>query len=100
MIGYVLLAIGLILIFLTVFQSYNIFTDKTEAPVVFKAESFGQNNSADQGSLQQQIQQQVRGLLPADAIAKVLNLFSWTLLAFILMLAGGKVAGLGIKMLK
>ncbi|MFH1967961.1 MAG: hypothetical protein ABIJ84_01080 [bacterium] len=103
-IGYILLVLGLALIFWTLFQSYNIFTDKTSAPLVFKTQTeqaVGSNNSFDLAS---QINQAVRGqldqILPAATITKILNLVAWSLLSFILIIAGGTVSRIGVRLIK
>ncbi len=108
-IGYILLAAGLLFIVWTVYQSYNIFTAKVSAPLIFKtqaaaktSESAGGGNLQEllQQQMQQELQKQIGQLLPADTIPKILNLASWSILAGILIFAGGTVAGIGIKMVK
>src|SRR3989344_7436142 len=102
--GYILLAIGLSIIIWSLFQSYNIFTAKISAPLLFKTQAFHQSSQNGAGQdLQKQldaaIKQQIGQLLSADTITKILNLFSWTMLAGILILGGSQVAGLGIKLI-
>lgn len=107
-IGYILLAIGLAIISWTLYQSYTIFTDKTSAPMIFKTQITQQKKINNQLDLQQQMQEQINKvignqiseLLPADTLPKILNLFSWSILAGILILGGGQIAGLGIRMIK
>lgn len=108
-IGYILLAAGLSLIVWTIFQSYNIFTAKVSAPLIFRTQAAEKiSKSAAGGNLQELLQQQMQEtiqkqigqLLPADAIPKILNLISWSILAGILIFAGGTVAGIGIKMVR
>lgn len=108
-IGFVLLTVGVLLISWTAWQSYNIFTAKAEAPLIFKTQASekisetavgGNLQELLQQQMQQEIQKQVNQLLPADTIPKILNLMSWSILAGILIFAGGTVASLGIKMLK
>jgi hypothetical protein len=53
-----------------------------------------------EGQLQKMLSDQIKGLVPTDFIGKILNLTVWTMLAFILMSGGSKIAGLGIKLLK
>jgi uncharacterized protein involved in cysteine biosynthesis len=101
--GYMLLAIGLIAIISTVYYSYNIFTAKISAPSVFRIASPVQqqktgNNIQDQ--VNQAVADQIIQMLPPDTIPKALNLLSWSIFATILIGAGAAVAGLGIKMLK
>lgn len=99
--GLVLLFLGLIMIVSTVYYSYNIFTGKTEAPELFSVpeevaiqpEEIPEDWSAEDYA---------GGALPIDfdALPKVLNLFAWGVFAFILIFAGGQVAGIGIKLMK
>ena len=106
--GYVLLAIGLLLIGLALFKSYQIFTGGTQAPVLFKAQMSGQplktdtaNNPQDlQKQINQEIAKQISQMIPADTLPKVLKLASWSMLAGILIFGGAKIAGLGITLTK
>lgn len=108
-IGYILLAAGVLLIAWTAYQSYNIFTGKVSAPLIFRTQAAEKTSeTSKEGNLQEQLQQQMQQelqkqisqLLPADTIPKILNLVSWSILASILIFAGGTVAGIGIKMVK
>ncbi len=108
-IGWLLLALGVAIIFYSIFSSYNVFTAKTAAPEIFSTSEEitvqkGNNDSGILGLSEIDIQKilgnQLKGLLPDNAISKVLNLVVWGILAWILMIAGGKIAGIGIKLLK
>lgn len=104
--GWVLLAAGLIIIAWAMYSSYSIFTGKTFAPEIFKLEQ-AQNISASQtggnqvteAQLQKMIGDQLKGLIPANALEKILNLTVWSLLAFLLIFGGTQIATLGIKLL-
>ncbi|MEK7658589.1 MAG: hypothetical protein AAB352_01865 [Patescibacteria group bacterium] len=108
--GYILLTLGLILIGWTLWQSYNIFTAKTSAPLVFMNSSIEKPSQKNTNPLdiQNQIQSQIQNavssqigqMIPPDTIAKILNLFSWSILAGIFILGGGAVSGIGIKLMK
>lgn len=107
--GYILLALGLVLIVFALWQSYNIFTGKTSAPIVFATpspinSSAKNSNSPDiQAQIQNQIQnvlgQQLNQVISPALITKTLNLTAWTFLAWILIMAGGAIAGIGVKLL-
>lgn len=131
-IGYSLLAIGLIVIFWSIFASYSIFTAKKEVPKVFSYNNEGivdfdnnvdnveetnidkskltdpnylKNLEAEQkaqveSAIKDQISSQIKEVIPEEFILKILNLFSWSLLAFILIFAGSKISGLGIELTK
>ncbi|MBI2054061.1 MAG: hypothetical protein HYT36_01895 [Candidatus Staskawiczbacteria bacterium] len=107
--GYILIIAGLAVIGWTLFQSYNIFTDKISAPLVFKTPApLEKSESKKIADMQEQLQkqmeetlkQQFSQMLPADTLPKLLNLISWSILACILIFGGGQVAGIGAKMLK
>jgi len=99
--GYVLLAIGLLLIILPLWQTFNIFTGRTMPAQVFQkpvALQINKNVSAlDMGG---QIQNALIRVIPIDFIDNILNLSTWLLLMWILIYGGGKVADIGIKLLK
>jgi len=99
--GYILLTVGLVLIGWTIWHSYNIFTDKATAPLVFKTQL--ELGSAAGGSdlmsqINQAVQDQLNQVLSPSAITKILNLTAWALMAFILISAGGVVSGIGVKL--
>ncbi|MEK7482648.1 MAG: hypothetical protein AAB620_02565 [Patescibacteria group bacterium] len=109
--GWVLLAIGLAIIGYCLYSSWGIFTAKKEAPQVFKitqeqAPAANQKKSGQdlQAQLENMMQSQVQGaigqMLPSGSIPKMLNLASWSIFAAILVLIGGKVGELGIRILK
>ncbi len=53
-----------------------------------------------QAELQKNISAQFEKIMPADLISKIMNLSSWSIFAFIMIYAGSKISGLGIKLLK
>ncbi|MDP4007203.1 MAG: hypothetical protein Q8P55_01220 [bacterium] len=107
-IGFILLAAGVLTIAATLFFSWQIFTGVTPAPELF---STPQERVADSslpvGSLQDLqnqlpdlLGQQLQGLLPADTIPQMLNLAAWSMFAGLLLLGGSLIAGIGIKLVK
>ena len=102
--GLVLLFGGLIIILYSIYSSYNIFTAKAFAPEIFKVEekTISQKSGSQdiQAQLQNLLQEQLRGLVPAGSLPQLLNLLSWSIFAGILIFGGGQIAGLGIKLLK
>ncbi len=99
--GYILLAVGLLLILIPLYQTYAIFTGKAMPPQVFKSQKIEvpaqSNNPFDVG---QQVQQALVKVLPIDLIHNTLNLVSWMILMWILMFGGSKIASLGIALIK
>ncbi len=102
--GLALLVGGLIIIFYSLYSSYNIFNAKKEAPVIFEmAEQLGVKSESTQ-DLQTQLQnvvgEQIKGLLPADSTAKLFNLIAWSIFAGIFIVGGTQISSLGIKLLR
>ena len=91
-----MLVLGLVIIGWAIFQSYNIFTAKAEAPLVFKTPSAQQ----PQGQLDQALQKQLSLILPPATITKVLNLIAWSMLALILIWGGSAISGIGTRMIR
>jgi len=100
--------IGLAVIFWTLWQSYNIFTAKVSAPLVFKGQPQQKSSPVRsletsqqiQEQLEEAIQKQINEILPLDALNKILNLLSWSILAGILIFGSGQISHLGIKMIR
>ena len=100
--GYVLLVLGVVIMVFTLWQSYNIFTAKVAAPLIFRTQvPLQQSASATdvQKQMNDAVKQQLNQILPPDSITKILNLTSWSLLAFMLIMGGGAVSGIGVKLL-
>ena len=110
--GWVLLAFGLAIIIWALYSSYNIFTGKSSAPEFFNIEKMvTQAPPSQKGKLplspeafQQEIGkmigEQLKGILLLDTLPKILNLFVWSTLVWILIFGGAQISGLGIKLLR
>lgn len=107
--GWIVLSIGLLIIFWILFSSYNIFTGKTKTPEVFKYEIKIETNEKEEISLkpeeikkevEEMIQNQLAQIVPTDFIVKILNLISWSILAAIFIFGASKISEIGIKLLK
>jgi hypothetical protein len=107
-IGYALLIAGLMLIVFTLYQSYNIFMGNSSAPLVFKvqeplnsSETSGAGNLQDlQKQLNEEIAKRIGQMLPVETLSKVLNLLSWSTLAWLFVFGGAQISTLGVKMIK
>lgn len=114
-IGWVLIALGLLIIFWGIYSTFNIFIGKKDAPEVFKVgqiieadvsdkEENASNNNVSQEQLQREMEktvsEEISKIIPQEAIYKILNLISWSIFATILFFGGGKIASIGISMLK
>ena len=99
-IGCVLLAVGLLLIIVPLWQTYNIFTGKSlPAQVFVKPVSLNVNQNVNTLDIQGQIQNALIKVIPIDFIDSTLNLATWLLLMWILIYGGGKIAEIGVKLL-
>lgn len=100
-IGYVLLIIGLLLIVGPLWQTYNIFTGKSLPPQVFiKPVALQVDEKASLLDVQKQMQNALIKIIPIDFINNTLNLATWLLLMWILIYGGGKIAEIGVKLIK
>lgn len=101
-IGWVLLAVGLIIIFSDLYSSFNIFTARTLPPAVFKNTAIDDSSQAVSGQLDLQkiMADQMSKLIPKDSIFKIMNLVSWSIFAWVLVLIGGKICSIGTGLLK
>ncbi len=108
--GWILLTVGLVIIFWTLYSSYNIFTGKTKVPEIFRMEAKETETPtkvktpSTQNELQKELErmlgEQLKTILPVDVLSKLLNLISFSILTGILIFGGSQIAGLGIKLLK
>jgi len=100
-IGYLLLVAGLALMIFTLYQSYSIFTGKTLPAQVFtKPVALQVDETASPLDVQKQMQNALIKIIPIDFINNTLNLGSWLLLMWIMIFGGGKIADIGVKMIK
>ena len=108
-IGWVLVIGGVLAIICGLWQSYQIFTDKMPAPAIFKISEQEQtavkaqaktNDEMVSQQIQQLLQDQLGKMIPIDTVAKLLNLTCWSIFVGILTLAAGKIAGIGVSLLK
>ncbi len=107
--GWLLLLLGLAIILYSLYSSWQIFTAKVPAPEVFELSSVKGSGAAGDLNLEilgldiqlkKVLDSQIQQMLPSDTVPKFLNLFSWSILAGILVFGGAQVSSLGIKLLK
>ncbi len=100
-----LILAGVLLIIWTLYFSYNIFTGTTPAPEIFKmGEEEVLSQEKENGDIQSQMgdmmKEQLKGLIPAESIPKLLNLVIWIMLATLLIFGSAQISNLGIKLIK
>ena len=99
-IGYVLLIIGVLLIAIPLWQTYNIFTGKgMPAQVFMRPIALTVNPNVSVLDVGGQVQNALIRVIPIDFIDNTLNLATWLLLAWVLIYGGGKIAEIGVKLL-
>lgn len=101
--GWVLLALGIVIILFSLGTSYNIFTGQKEIYPLFSMSeniSFAVDESSSEiEQMQMVVGEQLTKMIPSNALPTFLNLTSWSILAGILVFGGGKISGLGIKLI-
>jgi len=108
LIGFILMTIGVLVILYALWSSYELFTGKKPAPIIFnnsqqqdaKIES-GDINSGTAGA-ETIIGGIAKGLataIPSEYLAIILNMVSWSVLAFIMIFGGSQLARMGIGLL-
>jgi hypothetical protein len=115
--GWCLLFAGLLVIGLSVNQSYRYFSANAAFPVIFEMPKTppeavvlsGDNAAAlDAQAIEKQMQdamwqavsESINGMIPNGAFSKILNAALWSVFATFLVYAGASVSGVGVKMLK
>ena len=111
--GFALVAGGIGIILYSLYASFTFFTGSATPPEIFavdttgsgaggsETQDFSLNSIQDLGSqIPKLLENQLQGMLPAGLIPRILNLTVWSIFAGILMLGGGQIAGLGIKLVK
>lgn len=109
-IGWILLISGLAIIFWSLYSSYNIFSARTLAPEIFKIEEEespqeeGKKVPTSSEEIQQEmekiVKEQIKEIIPPLFLSKILNLIAWAMFAGILIFGGGRVSGIGIRLIR
>jgi len=107
--GWVILIIGILIIVWGIWTSYQIFTGQIPVYEVFIPEASNGTSLTGGGinlnlpmeqQMQQIIKDQIGQILPQETLFKFFNLGAWWIFMMILMLGGGKLASIGINLLK
>ncbi|RLG60322.1 hypothetical protein DRN86_02860 [Candidatus Geothermarchaeota archaeon] len=96
MIGYALLATGIILIVFSIYSMYSVFTMASSPPPIFRMDDIKiQITPPREGQPPSEIV-----LVPGDQASNVVNMMLWGLLMFFISSAGAKIGGIGVKLIK
>ncbi|MFA5368726.1 MAG: hypothetical protein WC303_01810 [Candidatus Paceibacterota bacterium] len=106
--GIMLIITGLVIFYWDVSTSYQYYTAKEKFPQIFVQPEPASNKSSTGSTLQdqmnalitQQLGDQVKNLIPTNAITETLNASLWSLFAMLLLYASGKAVGMGRDFLK
>jgi len=90
LIGYILLATGLILIFFSIFSMYSVFTGSSPAPSLIRMND---------------IKISIPGvgettLFSGDVISNIINMLLWLILMIFIASGGSRIGSLGVKLLR
>ena len=94
-VGYVLLAVGAISIILAACSVFNVFTEATVPPAIFEMKSI--TISIPAGEFTPPVEAE---LLPGAEISQIVNMILWLILMLFVITAGGKIGGLGVKLIR
>jgi hypothetical protein len=90
-IGYALLILGMILLIFSIYEMINVYYGNASAPKLFELQDIslplGQNGTDV-------------SLIQGAQISQLANLFFWFILMGFILFAGGKIASLGVNMIK
>ena len=89
MAGWILLIVGLILIVLTVYSMFTVFTGSIAPPAIFNMKSITIGMPTGEGTPPTEIE-----LIPGDQVSKIVNMSLWTVLMLFVASAGSRVGGL------
>lgn len=98
--GFALVVGGLGIILYSLYASFTFFTGGATPPELFAPEVSKLEVGKTENPVSKLLEEQLQGLLPAGLVPRMLNLTVWSIFAGLLMLGGGQIAGLGIKLLK
>ena len=101
-IGWITFLIGLLLILLTLFYLYNIFTGSYQIPQIFTFESSydTQIPANEAEAVELMVKKMIENLLPGETLSNLLNLVIWFMGAGLIIFGGTQIANLGIRLIK
>lgn len=103
-IGWILLALGIIIILVALLYSYQIFIGKSEAPKIINLENeviqeTPQNTGDASAQAERIIREQINKIFSPETMSAILNLIIFSFFVFILIGGGGKISTIGVKLL-
>ena len=102
--AWLLIVIGLGIVFWDISSSYYYFTAQEKFPQVFVDNKTVETSTPAGTTIQDQvgsvIKDQIKQLVPEDTVTQLLNICSWIIFASFMLWAGGKIIGIGNDFLK
>ena len=90
-IGYILLTLGVILLLFSIFEMVNVYTGNASPPNLFNLSDISLPLGQDGSNI---------SLIQGAQLSQLPNLFFWFILMGFVLFAGGKIASLGVSMIK
>ena len=90
-IGYALLILGVILLLFAIFEMVNVYTGNAAPPKLFNISDISLPTDQSGTGIT---------VIQGAQISNLPNLFFWFILMFFVLFAGGKIASLGVSMIK
>jgi hypothetical protein len=94
LVGYVLLIVGLIVIFLAIIWAYGAFTSGSSRLSIFHWDNQKIKITSNDNEPPQYLD------VPGDQISKTVNILLWQTLMFFLVWAGAQIANMGVKIIR
>ncbi len=109
--GWILVILGLIIIFWALIASYNIFTLKSDPPQFFdiqdeieKSQTVNYSSDSDQEQIEDKINEIIaekfKEIIPDDVFSVTSNLIIWSILAGIMIFSGSQISLIGTRLIK
>ena len=103
--AWILIIVGLLVVFWDITTSYYYFSAQQEFPKVFiNNEIVPTTNGTTGTGIQDQIgnivKEQMKQMIPENTVTQLLNMTSWITFASFMLWAGGKLVGMGSDFLK
>jgi len=103
-VGWMLLLSGVGIILYSLYFSFLVFKGEKKVFEIFKAKESSLSKKTSPKTLEEKIQREIsenlQKILPQKQIYKLLNLISFSIFVGILIFGGGKIASLGILLIK
>jgi hypothetical protein len=94
LVGYALLVVGLIVIFLAIIWAYGAFTSGSSRLSIFHWDNQNIKITSNDNEQPQYLN------IPGDQISRTVNILLWLTLMFFLVWAGAQIANMGVKIIR